>query len=384
MMSGTKKTICDLCGSSDLIPAYKPQNSRYEIDVLLCNDCGLAQSRKNTIPNKRVVTTSADADWGNIRHGKSLRFDAINVIIKLDELVYGNVLDIGSNRGDFCNWAIALSSVQRVLCVEPDGSLVNDYMPELDVKNERLENVDFEKTDKFNFIYSCQTLEHADSAFSMLEVSRSVMAEGGKMLIDIPSIAVISREQNLEEFFIDKHKFHFSDKTIRQFFDRIGLKVEFSHNDGVNLTYLVSSCDAVQHEVTASRDTYQLTDFELYSQRLFSNRAKLKRVVEERINPLLSRQKVAFWGAGRSLDALIKFGGLELGENSFVVDGYIAGKILINGNITVEAPSKLKLYEPDIIFVLAISAENMLAEKAYKMGIRHVIKLSEMLEQVFD
>ena len=54
----------------------------------------------------------------------------------------------------------------------------------------------------------------------------------------------------------------------------------------------------------------------------------------------------------------------------------------MHGKYDIKEPSYLKQYEPSIVFVLARSAENDIAKIAYKMGIRHVIKYSEIFEQV--
>ena len=95
---------CDLCNSNLLSAVYQPLQSRYSTEVYLCEECGLVQSQKNSIPNEAIKTTSADADWGNVRHGKGLRFEVLRNKFDLEKLACGRVLDIGSNRGDFVNW----------------------------------------------------------------------------------------------------------------------------------------------------------------------------------------------------------------------------------------------------------------------------------------
>ena len=55
---------------------YKPVNSKRGMSVGVCKDSGLIQSfQTKEKPSKRIQSISCDADWGNIRHGKGLRFD---------------------------------------------------------------------------------------------------------------------------------------------------------------------------------------------------------------------------------------------------------------------------------------------------------------------
>jgi len=338
------------------------------------------QSQKNSIPNEAIKTTSADADWGNVRHGKGLRFEVLKNNFDLEKLARGRVLDIGSNRGDFVNWASTMAGVTKVVAVEPDNTLMSDYVAGISLHKAKLEDVNFEN-DKFDFIYCCQTLEHADSAFEMLKNLRGLLNTNGKALIDIPNIDVIKKDETIEEFFIDKHSFHFDEPTILKYFSRLGLKTCAFNGDQYNLSYLVEACDA-QPEMLPLSKLVSHEDFVKYQRNLAINRSNLNRLVKLRIVPVLERQKCAIWGAGRTLDALIKFGSLKLDSRITIVDSYLYDKIKILDEHQIHKPSFLKLVEPQVVFILANSAEDQLAEKAYKMGIRHVIKFSEMLDQI--
>jgi len=371
---------CDLCNSEQLSSVYQPLQTRYSTEVYLCEECGLVQSQKNSIPNEAIKTTSADADWGNVRHGKGLRFEELRSKFDLEKLAFGRVLDIGSNRGDFVNWVISMNGVSEVVAVEPDNTLMGDYVANISLHIAKFEDVNFEN-DKFDFIYCCQTLEHADSAFEMLKNLRGLLKTNGKALIDIPNINVIKKDETIEEFFIDKHSFHFDASTISKYFSRLGLKTCAFNGDQYNLSYLVEACDA-QAQMLSLEKLVTHEDFEKYQKNLSINRSNLTNLVKSRIEPVLERQKCAIWGAGRTLDALIKFGSLKIDSRITIVDSYLHDKIKILDEYQIHKPSFLKLVEPQVVFILANSAENQLAEKAYKMGIRHVIKFSEMLDQI--
>ena len=377
----TKSALnCDLCESDKLLSVYRPLQSRYSVEVYLCDECGLIQSKKHSVPNEIIKTTSADADWGNVRHGKGLRFDLLKDKFHFEKLVCGSVLDIGSNRGDFVNWASTLDEVSKIVAVEPDNTLLVDYVENIVLHKAKLEKVDFAKRNSILYI-CCQTLEHADSAFEMLSQLRALLKNNGKALIDIPSVEIIKKDENIEEFFIDKHSFHFDNLTISKYFAKLGLQILDYYGDQYNLSYLVEICDPFDDKSLLNKSITK-ENFQTYQNNLSVNRSNLSRLVNTRMSPVLERQKCAIWGAGRTLDALIKFGGLKINSQLTIVDSYLHDKTKILHEHRIHKPSFLKLVEPQVVFILANSAEERLAAQAYKMGIRHVIKFSEMLDQI--
>jgi SAM-dependent methyltransferase len=380
-LSIDREQMCDLCGSMAFDVVYSPLKSRYEVNVLRCSNCNLVQSQKNIFPNQKIRSTSSDADWGNVRHGKGLRFDLLKVSFDLHGIVHGNVLDIGSNRGDFVNWAESNRYVSTVVAIEPDSSIVLNYDKKITLYNDRLENIVFSPIQKFDFIYICQTLEHANSARDMIENMCILLASGGRILLDVPNLEVIKKTDIIEEFFIDKHKFHFTENCLMKYFAKFGLYVEAESIDMYNISFLLSKNEDTAKSIKKSNNI-TVEDFKTYSSGLSNNRKKLSNVVEQRIAPLIKRQKCAIWGAGRTLDALIKYGDLPITSELTIVDSYLHDKIKVLEKFDVLEPSSLKLIEPDVIFILANSAEEQLAKQAYRMGIRHVLKFSEMMEQI--
>ena len=53
--------------------------------------------------------------------------------------------------------------------------------------------------------------------------------------------------------------------------------------------------------------------------------------------PLIKRQKVAFWGASRTLDALVKYGALDLSNAHIIVDSYLHGKLNCMENMILKS-----------------------------------------------
>ena len=230
---------CDACDTELKTICYKPSNSAYDIDVYQCPRCSLVQSIKMIDNPKKNKTVSCDADWGNVRHGKSLRFDILKTsfLNDLDFTRFKSCLDIGSNRGDFVNFAASLNPSMLIDAVEPDDSVIKNYNNGINIHNDRFENTNL--SNKYDFIYSCQTLEHATSAKKMLADSVKLLSNEGMMLIDVPSVEIIQDKNIIEEFFIDKHSFHFDVTSLEYLLNISNLEIIKKDYNKYNLSVLV-------------------------------------------------------------------------------------------------------------------------------------------------
>ena len=371
---------CDACDTELSTICYKPSNSAYDVDVYQCPRCSLVQSIKMIDNPKKNKTVSCDADWGNVRHGKSLRFDILKTsfLNDLDFTRFKSCLDIGSNRGDFVNFAASLNPSMLIDAVEPDGSVIKNYNNGINIHNDRFENTNL--SNKYDFIYSCQTLEHATSAKKMLADSVKLLSNEGMMLIDVPSVEIIQDKNIIEEFFIDKHSFHFDATSLEYLLNVSNLEIIKKDYNKYNLSVLVRKRNNSSEYLSDVNDIIPIC--KTYLKKRESNRKLLKKLVSLKIDPLLKKQKVGIWGASRTLDALIKYGDLDIEKVHVIVDSYLFDKIKVLGKIKIKEPSYLKQYEPSVVIVLARSAEDEISSLAYKMGVRHIIKYSEIFEQI--
>lgn len=373
------ENICNLCKKKTKI-IYIPIKSERGTTVTLCKFCLTVQSYQKNIKRKIHKTISGDADWGNVRHGKGLRFETIKKIFNLHKYISnGNsILDIGSSRNDFSYWAKENFNNINITRFETDKSLNKINKNELvHTKYE-----DFEPgKKKYEFIYCCQTLEHVDDPFFFLKKIKSELSKGGIALIDVPNIAAINYIHLIEEFFIDKHVFHFSEESMKNYFSKVGLHLVSEHIDKFNMTFLLKKMDnlnQIKPTKNFNKTTKEIKDYEL---RIKKNRKKLKLVVEKIINPLLRRQKCAFWGISKIFNTLCSYGNLQRNKEMILFDTYLHDKYELPF-LKIYHPSYIKIFEPQVIFILANSNEDFLANKAYELGVRHVIKFSEMMDQV--
>lgn len=384
-----KHFSCDFCHTELGEPLYSPINSKRGASVYKCSNCSLVQTKyeptHSDLEKKKAI--SSDADWGNVRHGKGIRYVEAKGYLDpiLDRLKPARILDIGSNRGDFIQDALKKSYVQKVVAVEPDLTLKPDYASfsgdsRLECYWQRFEDCSLQH--EFDFIYSCQTLEHASSARAMLESSFDILETNGLMYIEVPNIDILSDPRGVEEFFIDKHTFHFNAQMLANIATACGFSLDQDlGSDKYNIKLLFSKCKPLNGSISFDDDS--LVDLICaYSGIIQENRRLLACLVESRLRPLSKRQKVAYWGANRIFDALVNYGGLGNDDVFMLVDTYMAGKLDRSSEIPIEHPDYLRLKEPQVCVVLARSSEDQIASLAYDMGVRHVLKYSELLDQV--
>ena len=388
IVSNTKmnlQVLCDFCSSEDIDVVYKVPDSRLGVRIAVCNYCGLVQSiSTKTKNNERLVSTSSGADWGNIRHGKGLRLNAASKLLDSfllwDEIK--NVLDVGSNRGDFVKWLQTKNSVADIVAVEPDGNIIDDYksLPNLTLYIDKLEKINLSSS-YFDFVYCAQTLEHADSASTMLEQIQVCMKTGTYLFLEVPNIDILKADDNVEEFFMDKHTFHFSHSLLRDYLNFMGYEIVHDGTDIFNLSLLLRKLSD-RNKYTRFRKNNNLVKYtkemiKHYSCNFQSNRNQLKNVVD-RLHQFMERQKVVFWGAGRLFDALIKYGGLKTDKIHGLIDEYL-WKILPNVHgVEIKRPEYLKIAAPDVVIILARSSADEIAQKVQKLGVRHIIKFRDL------
>lgn len=393
-MSATDRTsaACDFCGTPFDAPAYIPQGTRRGVAVHVCAGCGLVQSVCTKREPQRIKTLSTDADWGNVRHGKGVRFpflrDMLERHVAWPEVA--RAIDIGSNRGDFVLWLAKQHQRVETWAVEPDSSVTGSYaeLPGLRLFQQRLEHVEL-PAEHFDLAFCSHTLEHADSGAGMLETMRRVLRPGGLLLLEIPNLAGICDADVVEEFFIDKHTLHFDRETLLDYLGNSGFEVLVGADDDdpLSISLLLRRAGAktsFHPRDGASRATRNRAWIASFADRLPRNRALLQRIVNDKLQPLGKRQKVGYWGAGRIFDALVNYGGLHATDIHCLVDSHLHGIVRETHGVLIERPEDLRIREPQVLVALGRSAEELMARKAYAMGIRHVVKFSELMGQARD
>jgi 2-polyprenyl-3-methyl-5-hydroxy-6-metoxy-1,4-benzoquinol methylase len=361
---------CDLCGNATLEQVYAPQGSVRKLTVWLCTHCGLVQSlpRIDHAPRQKA-SVSADANWGNVRYGKGFRAEANLSTLKpfLPKRRPLRVLDVGASRGAFSLEMKTAYPSAEILGIEPDERVVGAWAtkPGFTWLHARLEDTRLEQN-SFDLIYSCHTLEHVKSAREALRHHWETLTPHGHLLIEVPNLAMIGLADIVEEFFIDKHLYHFSARTLSRLLSASGFRVVAiaDPRDTINVTIVAVKADAGAVPVESDpREVESATALiSSYHAARLQNLTALTSVA--RMIDAMAPRKVAVWGAGRLLNSLIQNGGLKPASLAAVVDKHLIRYAQDAHGIRLTAPTDLASLKPDVVVVMSRSFADEIREEA--------------------
>jgi 2-polyprenyl-3-methyl-5-hydroxy-6-metoxy-1,4-benzoquinol methylase len=361
---------CDLCGNAALEQVYAPQGSTRKLTVWLCTHCGLVQSlpRIDHAPRAKA-SVSADADWGNVRYGKGFRAEANLSTLKpfLPKRRPLRVLDVGASRGAFSLELKTAYPNAEIIGIEPDERVVGAWAgkPGFTWLHARLEDTRLE-AGAFDLVYSCHTLEHVKSARDALRRHWETLTPHGHLLLEVPNLAMIGLNDIVEEFFIDKHLYHFSARTLSRLLAASGFRAVAvaDPRDSVNITIVAVKADVGLAPVESDlREVESATALiSSYHAARLQNLSALTSVA--RMIDAMAPRKVAVWGAGRLLNSLIQNGGLKPASLTAVVDKHLIRYAQDAHGIRLTAPTDLARLKPDIVVVMSRSFANEIREEA--------------------
>lgn len=376
---------CDLCGNAALEPEYTPDRSTRGLKVYVCTHCGLIQSlpRVDRAP-RRAMAVSAGADWGNLRYGKGFRVADHMRLLKryADPAKPFTILDVGANRGAFFTAVLKAFPKAHVTAVEPDER-VNAYAadPRLDPVPLRIEETNFAEG-KFDLLYSSHTLEHLKSPRETLAQHWRVLKPDGLLLLEVPNVALIGTSDIVEEWFIDKHLFHFSAVTLIRLLRATGFAIVEgpARDDLTNLTIVARKAEA--GETAAASDPREVEGAESLIAAYADCRARNLRALKAAARAIdrMSTERVAIWGAGRLFNCLMTEGGLNPRAVAALVDKHIPGLTAEVCGVPVLKPAELMKLHPGVIVVMSRSfADEIMREAETLAPDARLITFAELL-----
>lgn len=379
---------CDLCDNTALTQVYAAPDSARKLTVWACAHCGLMQSlpRADRAP-RRSATVSAGADWGNLRYGKGFRAEANLTALKpyLNKQKSLRVLDVGANRGAF-SLEIKTSYPQaQIFGIEPDERVVDAWAksPGFTWLNARLEDTRLEN-EGFDLIYSCHTLEHVRSARQALLMHHKALAPNGYLFLEVPNTAVINSSDIVEEFFIDKHLYHFSHRTLARLLSVTGFRAiaVADTRDPVNISVIAVKAEMPSGVLPADPQEVESAAALIsnYNVQRMQNLRALTQVACLIDN--MAPRRVAIWGAGRLLNSLIENGGLKPQGLAAVVDKNLIRYASEAHGVKLTAPEELSTIRPDIVVVMSRSfASEIRAEAQVRAPGCEVIAYADLLQR---
>ena len=361
---------CDFCGRNALAFAYQPEGSTRGLKVHVCRHCGLVQSmpRIDRTEKRHLAAVSGGADWGNVRYGKGFRtqaaMDALTRHARLDDRLA--LLDVGSNRGRFAEAFLEAASKAEVTAVEPDERYADTCanLPRTELIRARIEDAQL-PDGRFDIVHSCHTIEHLAHPFASLKDHARVLKPGGLLLLDAPNIALIGADDILEEWFIDKHLYHFSETTLTRMVEAAGFTIleRPDPGDRINLLIVAQKNGQLAAEIAADPMEVARADnlFANYVRNRAINCAALTNAAHELQN--LKPQRVALWGAGRLFDSLVRAGGYDPSDLALLIDAHLIRHMDSRHGVRLSPPHALSGAMVDVVVVMSRGfADEIVAE----------------------
>ena len=348
--------VCDLCGRDELKPIYPVPGTARGLVVNVCMHCGLAQSlpRIDHVARRSAFPVSG-AGFGNIRYGKGFRTDfALKTIASQRSLsAFNRCLDVGANRGSFI-LALKKAAPQIVIdAVEPDERVTGDYenVQDITLIPSRIEHVTLQ-ADTYDLVYHCHTLEHEKHPLKSLTAIQKAMTDEGLMFLEVPNIALLERDDLVEEWFIDKHLYHYSAHSLLQTLKAAGFEVIWGPDasDETNLSVLVKKSGAQSprgDQSLASKEVGRISD---YGVSLLENQHRLKDGAG-RLSSFCQDNSVVIWGAGRIFTSLVDIGGFGPNQLSGLVDRNLHRYVDSMYGIDVLPPEAIAEIRPETVLV---------------------------------
>ncbi|MDE2465089.1 MAG: class I SAM-dependent methyltransferase [Alphaproteobacteria bacterium] len=365
---------CELCQQAALEPIYRGAGTVRDLTIHLCRHCGLLQSlpRIDQAP-RRAAAASGAADWGNIRYGKGFRTaHALGALSRHADLsAPAQVLDVGSNRGSFARQFMAAAPNASLLAIEPDAR-VADCVQELDRTElicARIEDVALQ-SERFDIVHSCHTIEHVASPAKVLADHWRVLKPQGLLVLDAPSTAILESEDMVEEWFIDKHLYHFSARTLMRMVSAAGFEIIEPPEPGDRENLLLVAVKSGRPTASTTADPREVSDAErrvaTYGRNRAANLAALTAVATEIAH--LSTRRVVIWGAGRLFDALITFGGFAPSLLAGLIDAHLGAHLPQRHGLKVHPPEAITAIAPDVVVVMSRTFAGEIADTVRRLA----------------
>ena len=379
-------TLCELCGRDALDAVYTPERSTRGLTVHLCRHCGMAQSTPRIDRAARApMAVSSGADWGNVRYGKGFRTRPALAALKRHAETGKPlaILDVGSNRGSFVKAVLEDVHDAFITAVEPDERVAQSsagfYRVELITA--RIEDVALE-SGRFDVVHSCHTIEHLAHPAATLADHWRVLKPGGLLIIDAPNTAILDAEDIVEEWFIDKHLYHFSARTLMRMVVAAGFDIVTPPDlrDRENLLIVARKTDAQRFAIDS--DPREVAEAQrliaAYKIKRTRNIAALSHAADEIAE--LAPRGVAIWGAGRLFDSLVVHGGLDTKSVSLLVDTHLSQHVGERHGIVLRAPEALTEAAPGVIVIMSRGfAEEIAAHAAMLAPDAEIVFYSALL-----
>ena len=385
---GSMSNHCDLCHHELGAGVYEAERSTRGLKVHICAHCGLVQSTPRIDRAARApAAVSGGADWGNVRYGKGFRTSAALSALKryavLNEEI--SLLDVGSNRGSFARAFLEAAPEAHVVAVEPDERVADSArdLPRTELIVSRIENAALE-SDRFDIVHSCHTIEHLAEPMRVLADHWRVLKPNGLLVLDAPNIAIIESDDIIEEWFIDKHLYHFSVRTLMRMVTAAGFDIVSAPDPKDRENLLIVARKSKIGHVAAEADAREVAEAERLMAEYISGRARNLAALTAMAAEIarLAPKRVAMWGAGRLFDTLVTHGQFAPEILSLLIDKHLKQHVGTRYGCALAEPEALRETDPGVVVVMSRGFADEIAAEARALAPRaEIILYSDLLNR---
>ena len=377
---------CELCRHDALEPVYQAEHSNRGLKINLCRHCGLVQSlpRIDRAP-RRSAAVSSGADWGNVRYGKGFRTkQALSALQRHMDLSDNlRLLDVGSNRGSFVRAFLENAPSASIVAVEPDERVAESCgeFDRTELITARIEDTEL-AAEHFDVVHSCHTIEHLAEPARVLADHWRVLKPGGLLILDAPSTAILDADDIIEEWFIDKHLYHFSARTLMRMITAAGFDIVEPPDLTDRENLLIVACKADRGAHIHEPDPLEVAEAErliaAYGATRARNLSALTAVAAELAT--LAPRRLAMWGAGRLFDTLVVHGGFMPQMLAGLVDAHLKAHVPVRHGCELIAPEALGEIHPGVVVVMSRGFADEIATHARQLAPQaEIITYNELL-----
>jgi len=377
---------CELCHRDALAQVYEPEHSPRGLKIYLCNHCGLVQSlpRIDRAPRKSAAV-SGGADWGNVRYGKTFRTAAAMDALKRHANFNGEIslFDVGSNRGSFVRAFLDAAPNAEVLAMEPDERVAQSCagLERAELIVSRVEDAPLE-SDRFDIIHSCHTIEHLAHPQAVLADHWRTLKPGGLLVLDAPNIAHLDEDDIIEEWFIDKHLYHFSARTLIRMVRAAGFDIVEAPDASDRANLLIVAAKSTNPVKAFGDDPLEVAEAERLIANYGATRARNLAALTALAADIatMAPRRVAMWGAGRLFDTLVTHGGFEPAMLSSLIDKHLKQHVGVRHGRALEEPEALTQSDPGVVIVMSRGFAKEIADEAKALAPKaEIIFYSDLL-----
>ena len=165
------------------------------------------------------AAVSGGADWGNVRYGKGFRTQiAMDALARHADLHDDfALLDVGSNRGSFARAFLDAAPERATSPRSSPTSVSRSPAPDLP-RTATDPGAHRERRARDRPLRHRSFLPHDRASRRIRRASLAdhwrVLKHGGLLILDAPNTALLGGDDIVEEWFIDKHLYHFSARTL--------------------------------------------------------------------------------------------------------------------------------------------------------------------------